>query len=58
MTEKKKDPKRQTKAGMMGKTGSEEDNGKDKTTAKNESEKMPKMSKKEAETGDRDKPLH
>jgi hypothetical protein len=58
MAEKKESPERQTKAGMMEKAGSEEDNERDKTTSKTDSENLPKTGKEEAENRDKDKPLH
>ena len=62
MAEKKDDKKTQTKAGMLGKKGSQTENatenGKDQIKSKNESESTPKISKQEAEGQHDDKPIH
>ena len=62
MTKKKDSEKPQTKAGMLGKKGSQTENKteseKDRTKSKNESESTPKISKHEAEGQHDDKPIH
>ena len=58
MAEKKDSRKSQTKAGMLGKKGSQTASEKDKTATEKDSENTPKISKEKAEGDHGDKPLH
>jgi len=57
MAEKKAKTKRQTKAGMLGKTDSGNGSEKDKTKSGKDSENLPEISKEKAEERD-DRPVH
>ena len=58
MTEKKGSKKIQTKAGMLGKKGSQSESEKDETTSEKNSDNTPKISKEKAEGHHNDKPIH
>ena len=58
MTKKKDSEKIQTKAGMLGKKGSQTEKEKDQIKSKKEAESTPKISKHEAEGQHDDKPIH
>jgi hypothetical protein len=59
MAEEKKDgKKKQTKAGMLGKTGSQAASEKNKTPSGKDSENLPEISKEKAEDRNDDKPVH
>ena len=57
MAEKKDKTKGQTKAGMLGKTGRQNDKEKDKTKSGADSENLPEISKEKAEERN-DRPVH
>lgn len=58
MAEKKDKTKRQTKAGMLEKTGSQDRSKKDKTKSEKDSENLPEISKEKAEERTDDRPIH
>jgi hypothetical protein len=58
MAEKKSSKKSQTKAGMLGKKGTQGANEEDKTTTEKDSENTPKISKEKAEGDHGDRPIH
>jgi hypothetical protein len=58
MAEKKGRKKSQTKAGMLGKKGSQPASEKDETATEKDTENTPKISKEKAEGLHNDKPLH
>jgi hypothetical protein len=58
MAEKKSAKKTQTKAGMLGKKGSQIESEKDKPTSEKDSGNTPKISKDKAEWHHDDKPIH
>ena len=58
MAEKKGSKKIQTKAGMLGKKGSQPKGEKDKTASEKDSDNTPKISKEKAEGHHNDKPIH
>ena len=58
MAEKKRDTKRQTKAGMMSENSDRTAGGRDESDAEEKSGDAPKVSKETAEGRREDKPLH